>query len=145
MSMFEGCVYLTHAPTVCTSNAAQNSFYKMFMGCTSLIDAGGPLPPDVKVNSHSDMYNGCTSLVNAPVIPCTFTYNNGMNRMFKDCTSLQYIKFMTLNSLTSSTNSDWVLNVPTGGTFVKNSAATWTNSFSKNAIPTGWTVQTASE
>ena len=141
-SMFEGCVYLTHAPTVCTSNAAQNSFLRMFLGCTSLIDAGGPLPPDVKINSHSDMYNGCTSLVNAPVIPCTFTYNNGMNRMFKDCTSLQYIKYMTLNQLVSSTNSDWVLNVPTGGTFVKNSAATWTNSFSKNQIPQGWTVIT---
>ena len=36
----------------------------------------------------------------------------------------------------------WLVEVSKTGTFVKNSAATWTNTQAE--IPTGWTVQTAS-
>jgi hypothetical protein len=39
---------------------------------------------------------------------------------------------------------DWVNGVAASGTFVKNSAATWTTT-GNNGVPTGWTVQTASE
>ena len=37
---------------------------------------------------------------------------------------------------------NWINNVSSSGTIVKNSAATWTNE--QAGIPTGWTVQTAS-
>jgi hypothetical protein len=38
----------------------------------------------------------------------------------------------------------WVSGVAASGTFVKNSAAQW-NVTGTNAVPSGWTVQTASE
>jgi hypothetical protein len=44
----------------------------------------------------------------------------------------------------SSYLSNWVSGVSASGTFVKNSAATWTDSFGVDAIPSGWTVETAS-
>jgi hypothetical protein len=51
--------------------------------------------------------------------------------------------FTTEPSTTSTDN--WVKGVSSSGTFVKNSAARWTNKFTAYAIPTGWTVETASE
>jgi hypothetical protein len=43
----------------------------------------------------------------------------------------------------SSYTNNWVSGVSTTGTFVKNSAATWTTT-GNNGVPRGWTVQTAS-
>lgn len=48
----------------------------------------------------------------------------------------------TTTPSTSYLNS-WVTGVSSTGTFVKNAAATWTNTFGTSAIPSGWTVQTA--
>jgi hypothetical protein len=64
--------------------------------------------------------------------------------MFSDCTSLSYIKAMFTTTPSSSYTRDWVKNVKASGTFVKNSAATW-NVTGNNGIPSGWTVETASE
>jgi hypothetical protein len=44
----------------------------------------------------------------------------------------------------TSTTDNWVKGVSATGTFVKNSTARWTNTSTTYAIPTGWTVQTAS-
>lgn len=38
--------------------------------------------------------------------------------------------------------TDWVKNVASSGTFVKNSAASW-NVTGTDGVPRGWTVQTA--
>ena len=55
-------------------------------------------------------------------------------------------KVMWKGEMTPSTTytSNWVNGVASSGTFVKNSAATWANTFGVNGIPNGWTVQTAS-
>jgi hypothetical protein len=67
-----------------------------------------------------------------------YCYNN----MFEGCTKLNYVKAMfTTDPSTGSYINDWLSNVSQTGTFVKNSAATWTNE--QAGIPTGWTVQTA--
>jgi hypothetical protein len=42
------------------------------------------------------------------------------------------------------THSDYNTYISSSGTFVKNSAATWTTT-GNNGVPSGWTVQTASE
>ena len=44
------------------------------------------------------------------------------------------------NSLTGQ----WVKNVASSGTFVKNTAATW-NVTGVNRVPTDWTIQTVNE
>ena len=90
------------------------------------------------------MFQDCTSLTTAPVLPAETLVRNCYSYMFKNCTSLNYIKAMFKTAPDAWMTPYWVENVATSGTFVKNSAATWTNTFSTSAIPTGWTVQTAS-
>jgi hypothetical protein len=65
--------------------------------------------------------------------------------MFSGCSNLSYIKMMAieLNLLGRSTGG-WVTGVAATGTFIKNSAARWSNTPGDNAIPSGWTVQYAS-
>jgi hypothetical protein len=68
--------------------------------------------------------------------------------MFYGCTNLNYIKAMfTTTPSGSSPNyytNEWVSGVASSGTFVKNAVAQW-NVTGANGIPTGWTVETASE
>ena len=144
--MFSGCSSLISAPrmdfttltgTYCCSN--------MFRSCTNLASVQDTLYPTTLVAScYTAMFNGCKALVNAPVLPALHLAGQCYQQMFGSCTSLKYIKCMTLDAL-GSNSSWWVDSVPSGGTFVKNSAATWENTFDRNTIPTGWTVQTASE
>jgi hypothetical protein len=88
------------------------------------------------------MFYGCTSLTTAPVLSATILINGCYNYMFNGCSNLNYIKAMFTTTPTTSYTNKWVSGVAASGTFVKNSAATWTTT-GTNGIPTGWTVQTA--
>jgi hypothetical protein len=90
------------------------------------------------------MFIGCTSLVTAPNLPATTLVNNCYSNMFGGCSSLNYIKAMFTTTPSSSYTIKWVNGVAASGTFVKNSAATWTTT-GVNGVPSGWTVETANE
>ena len=62
--------------------------------------------------------------------------------MFYNCTNLNYIKAVFITAPGDSYTKNWVYGVSGTGTFVKNSAANWTTT-GNNAIPVGWTVETA--
>ena len=64
--------------------------------------------------------------------------------MFYGCKLLTYIKAMFITTPSNTYTQNWVSNVVSTGTFVKNSAGTWDVS-GVNGIPSGWTVQTANE
>ena len=67
--------------------------------------------------------------------------------MFQGCKSLNYIKAMFTTTPSSSYMSNWVNGVASSGTFVMNSAATWTPTPSNCGIstyPCDWTVEKAS-
>ena len=145
-NMFEGCTSLTTAPSIPTAGFGNSAFLAMFKGCTSLKTA--PLLPQTTLNTscYESMFEGCTSLITAPVLPATtLNKSNCYKKMFYGCSSLNYIKAMFTTAPSSTYTDDWVDGVAANGTFVKNSAATWENAFSVDEIPTGWTVQTASE
>jgi hypothetical protein len=89
------------------------------------------------------MFYGCTSLVNAPALPATSLYEVCYNNMFYGCSKLNYIKAMFTTTPAATYLSNWVSGVSASGTFVKNSAATWENTFGVDAIPEGWTVELA--
>lgn len=118
-------------------------YFAMFYLCTSLTIAP-ELPAKTLADScYYQMFRGCASLTTAPVLPATTLVNKCYYQMFCDCTALNYIKAMfTALPSTTYTNS-WVSGVASSGTFVKNSAASWTTT-GANGIPNGWTVQTAS-
>ena len=64
--------------------------------------------------------------------------------MFYDCSNLNYIKAMFTTTPSSTYIYNWVYRVAASGTFTKNSAAEW-HLAGSNGVPSGWTVQTASE
>ena len=142
--LFYGCTNLTDAPIISYTSAATACCYEMFRNCTSLVNTQDRLPDLLADDCFHGLYNGCTSLVNAPVLPATSLAANSYGYMFQSCTSLKYIKCMALTDITASTSYTywWVFGVPSGGTFVKNSAATWENTFNRSSIPEGWTVIT---
>ena len=148
-SMFQNCTSIVTTPVLPATTLTNSCYYIMFGGCTSLTTA--PELPATALASlcYASMFNGCTSLITAPILPATNLVDKCYNYMFNGCTSLNYIKAMFTTtpvgtSATYSSTYDWVKNVASTGTFVKNAAATWTN-VGTYAVPSGWTVQTATE
>lgn len=142
-SMFYDCTNLISTPEINYTTAANYCCYAMFRGCTSLVNTQASLPSSIATQCFGQMYQGCTSLVNAPALPATTLISNCYNGMFSGCSSLQYLKCMSLTELGTSYTQGWVFGTHAGGTFVKNSAATWTDTFSRSAVPSeagAWTV-----
>ena len=143
-SMFYYCTSLTTAPELPATTLAQSCYEKMFYGCTGLTTAP-ELPATMLANyCYYYMFDGCTSLTTAPALPATTLTSYCYYGMFQGCTSLNYIKAMFTTTPSSTYTGYWVNGVASSGTFVKNAAAQWDVS-GVNGVPTGWTVQTASE
>lgn len=123
--------------------AVSSHYQAMFSGCTQLIAAPQLTGTTLQQKCYHRMFKGCTALTTAPELPALSIPNSAYTEMFSGCTSLNYIKSMNTASFSSTRNENWVAGVSPTGTFVKNSAATWTNAFGNSAIPTGWNVETA--
>jgi len=135
--MFYGCTSLTSAPALPATTLANACYCMMFSGCTSLTSAP-ELPATILVERCYDcMFEGCTSLTSAPVLPATTLTERCYFYMFNMCTNLNYIKMLATDISATDCLTNWVRNVSSTGTFVKNANAT------ENFGPSGWTVQTA--
>ena len=143
--MFKNCTSLTKAPELPATTLASSCYRSMFYGCP--LTVAPELPATTLANScYYGMFYNCASLITAPELPATTLVDNCYDEMFRNCTSLNYIKamFITMPSTIEDTETtDWVDGVASSGTFVKNSAATWTDTFGTSAIPEGWTVEKA--
>ena len=169
-NMFKGCSSLTSVPVLNATALAPSCYIGMFQNCTGLVTAQASLPAMLLGNyCYEDMFNGCTALTSAPSLPATdllqYCYNgmfkgcthlttapdlpaitliNGCYyEMFKGCTRLQYVKALFTTDPSDLLTYDWLKNVKSSGTFVKNAAATWTE-VSTKGVPSGWTIQTVS-
>lgn len=146
--MFSGCTNLTTVPSILPATTLSATSYgsgccqSMFAGCTSLTKAPELPATTLAYRCYNNMFYGCKSLVKAPELPATTLANECYNNMFYNCSSLNYIKAMFTTTPSTTYTKYWVSGVASSGTFVKNSAATWTTTGS-NAVPTGWTVETA--
>ena len=87
-------------------------------------------------------YNG--NLTEGPVLPAKTLVKSCYERMFSDCRSINYIKAMFTTTPSPAYTEYWCYNVPSTGTFVKNSEAEWNIQNDYYGIPVGWTIQTAS-
>ena len=143
-SMFYGCTNLITAPALPATTLITSCYTSMFQGCISLTTA--PALPATTLSNYcySGMFKGCSSLITAPVLPATTLVNQCYRYMFQNCTNLNYIKAMFTTTPSTSYTSNWVGGVASSGTFVKNSVAQW-NVTGADGVPTGWTVETASE
>ena len=115
------------------------------MFCNSLIVTAPRILPAMTLsnNCYAGMFSTCPSLTTAPELPATTLTSNCYRNMFYNCTSLNYIKAMFTTTPSTAYTENWVNGVSATGTFVKNDDATWTTT-GTSGIPTGWTVETAS-
>lgn len=121
-----------------------HAYAHMFRDCTSLTTAPKLPATTLSVNCYLSMFLGCTSLTVAPELPATTLQSNSYQHMFNGCSSLQYVKAMFLTIPDDITLYRWLYKVSPTGTFVKNANASW-NVTGDSGIPTGWTIQTATE
>jgi hypothetical protein len=143
--MFRGCTSLVTEPSVLPATTlASDCYNSMFRGCTSLTTAPELPATTLESNCYNSMFWGCTSLTTAPELPATTLTDYCYYTMFQNCRSLNYIKAMFTTTPSASYTSNWVSNVASNGTFVKNNAATW-DVTGANGVPSGWTIEYADE
>ena len=142
--MFQNCRSLTTAPTLPATILADSCYQLMFQGCTSLATAPELPATTLAKRCYDSMFLGCTSLTTA-VLPATnftdISDNSGNNgyeyiQMFSNCTSLVYLKAMFVDYGYLNVYN-WMSNIKTNGTFVKNPNATWSET---PQLPSTWTV-----
>lgn len=142
--MFGSCTNLTSAPALPVTNLAESCYERMFYNCTNLTSSPALPATTLARNCYNGMFQNCRYLVSAPILPALSLVDGCYTYMFSGCYALNYVKAMFTTTPSTSYTREWLSFVSTTGTFVKNSAATWDVSGS-NGIPSGWTVQTASE
>ena len=89
------------------------------------------------------MFSGCSSLTTAPILPALDVSYNGYRYMFSGCSNLNHIKMLAYNFTSENNLLNWVKGVSHTGTFIKHPDANLSSGVS--GIPSGWTVETATE
>ena len=135
--MFYGCKSLEKAPDLLATTLKGNCYYQMFNYCTKLATPPIISATTTESNCCYQMFRGCSSLTAAPELLSTTLASNCYYQMFNGCNKLNYVK--CLATTISGATSNWLINVSSTGTFVKNAAATdWPSGAS--GIPSNWTV-----
>lgn len=145
--LFDGCNKMLSSENLqLPATSLQNYCYQfMFSSCTNMTKTVKVLPAmNLKSNCYTRMYNYCPKLESAPLLPFTTLVTSSCNYMFTNCGKLAYVKAMFLTEPSTSYTNSWLSGVAASGTFVKNAAAEW-DVRGSSGIPTGWTVETASE
>jgi hypothetical protein len=139
VNMFNGCRSLTTTPTLPATTLVDSCYASMFQNCSSLTTAP-ELPATTLASScYNYMFFGCTSLTTAPELPATILASSCYTSMFYGCKNLNSIKCLATDISASNCTNNWVQNVASSGTFVKDSSmSSWTTGTS--GIPSGWTV-----
>lgn len=142
-AMFSGCSSLTTAPELPAVNLGESCYNSMFDQCWNLEKAPMILPAtQLAQQCYRCMFQYCEKLEEAPELPARVLKTYCYSQMFRSCPKLKKIKMMATDITATGCLSMWVTNVSSTGTFIKNSTATWTRT-GENGIPTGWTVETA--
>lgn len=131
------------------------AFSRLFESATTIQSVSADFLPATTVSQYCyyRMFYGCSSLTTAPTLPAVSLGSSQRycyQYMFYNCSKLNYIKAMFTTDPGSRNSTyqayytyNWVSGVASSGTFVKNSSATW-NRTGVWAVPSGWTIQTAS-
>jgi predicted secreted protein len=144
-SMFRGCSNLTTALELPATTLADHCYDSMFQYCGKLTIAP-KLPATTLANyCYQYMFQYCDSLTTAPALPATTLEYCCYQRMFDGCKKLNYIKMLATDISADYCLSDWVSDVASTGTFVKNinmtTLPTATSSNGYVGIPSGWTIK----
>lgn len=93
---------------------------------------------------YNSMFQGQKLITTAPKLPATSLISGCYDQMFSYCEALNHVEAMFLtkpeSSFADSDTYNWLYDVASTGTFVKNANATWTDR-GTYAVPTGWTIE----
>ena len=140
-NMFSGCTSLTTAPELPATTLANYCYRYMFRNCSGLVNAPKLNCTSLIFSCYSYMFSNCTSLVVAPDLPATTLVGNCYQYMFDGCKKLSHVKMLATNVSASKCLENWLSNVASSGTFIKNKNATWDIS-GESGVPNGWTILT---
>ena len=144
---YQGMFYgtsITTAPTLFANVIKANCYTYMFGKCKSLINVPANYLPATTLaqGCYQSMFSNCESLTQAPELPATTLVQGCYAYMFIGCKNLNYIKCLATDISATDCTNYWITDVPSTGTFVKNSSMTsWKTG--NNGIPKNWTVQNA--
>ena len=127
-----------------TTLSQNTMFESLFQSCNKIINANNLILPATTLADYCYyfMFDACSSLTTAPELPATTLTTFCYERMFYGCTALNYIKCLATDISAYNCTLNWLNNVSSTGTFVKNaSMSSWTTGV--DGIPSGWTVQNA--
>lgn len=138
--MFFGCTALAAAPELPATTLAEGCYANMFHGCT--FTTAPELPATTLAEwCYSYMFFGCTELEAAPVLPATTLTEGCYRYMFYGCSKLRYIKCLATDISATICTHQWVKDVASSGTFVKNpDMIHWEEADVYCGIPYGWDV-----
>ena len=142
-NLFSNCTGLTDASKLLLPATAltESCYSSMFDTCNNLTVAP-VLPATTLVTScYRRMFWNCSSLSSAPELPAATLVDSCYYQMFANCRSLNYIKCLATSGISARSCGNWVSNVSSSGTFVKDASATW--SYGNSGIPSNWTVEDA--
>ena len=138
-SMFEGCSKLTRAGSLPATELDAASY--MFMFSRSGLEKAPALPAtNLAPKCYSYMFSYCSRLEQAPVLPAAVLTEGCYQGMFQNATSLRSVEVHAIDLSAQDCTTNWMLDVPPGGTFLCHSAA-WPSERGSNGIPRGWELR----
>ena len=143
--LFAGCTNLTTVPDFSNITEIPScGCMHMFSACTSLTTPVDFSNVQTVLNRGCEcMFNGCTSLTTAPELLAPILTVRCYQYMFSGCSNLNYIKCLATDISAENCTLNWLQNVSSNGTFIKNDNTEWSEGDS--GIPTGWTQKTLRE
>ena len=117
----------------------EECYRSLFSYCSNLTQAPKLPSTTLAPYCYEEMFSGCTSLTQAPELPATTLVDNCYNYMFIYDSSLNYVKCLATDNISTSTILGWLSGVSSTGTFVKPAGVNYERSDS--GIPEGWTIQ----
>ena len=119
--------------------------YEDFFKNSSIVDASELILPWTTLTDgcFRYMFGNCSQLTKAPILPATTLAPSCYFQMFYSCEKLNYIKMLATDVSAENCLKGWVYKVSSNGTFIKHPDANIPSGV--NGIPSGWTVETATE
>ena len=136
-STFEGTGIIS-GPSINCPVLESSSFYQAFRMCTHMINPPKILATVLRSGALNSALAHCYSLKELSDFYPTELYGTSLYNFLYNCKNINLINVNFTTWGTAQQTTDWVVGVPSSGTFIKPAALP--EEYGPNRIPTGWTV-----
>ena len=138
--LFDSSKIKTVSSDFLPATTLQGECYRnLFSNCENLTQAPALPATTLEGYCYDEMFSSCYELKQAPELPAQVLVDGCYNYMFLNSNSLNYVKCLATDNISTSTISGWLSGVSSTGTFVKPDGVTYETGSS--GIPEGWTVK----